>query len=40
WQNSGIDFTSFRPMQSARDEPMKHIRLDKALDYLLGDKLK
>ncbi|AGB10197.1 YcjX family protein [Vibrio parahaemolyticus] len=40
WQNSGFDFTSFRPMPSASDEPMKHIRLDKALDYLLGDKLK
>ncbi|MEK2096207.1 YcjX family protein [Vibrio parahaemolyticus] len=40
WQSSGFDFTSFRPMPSASDEPMKHIRLDKALDYLLGDKLK
>lgn len=40
WQNSGFDFTSFRPMPSASDEPMKHIRLDKALDYLIGDKLK
>ncbi len=40
WQNSGFDFTSFRPMPSANDEPMKHIRLDKALDYLIGDKLK
>ncbi|ELA9068570.1 YcjX family protein [Vibrio parahaemolyticus] len=40
WQNSCFDFTSFRPMPSASDEPMKHIRLDKALDYLLGDKLK
>ena len=40
WQNNGFDFTSFRPMPSASDEPMKHIRLDKALDYLIGDKLK
>ena len=40
WQNSGFDFTSFRPMPSETDEPMKHIRLDKALEYLLGDKLK
>lgn len=40
WQNSGFDFTSFRPIPSETDEPMKHIRLDKALEYLLGDKLK
>ncbi|MCQ9059461.1 YcjX family protein [Vibrio alginolyticus] len=40
WQNNGFDFTSFRPMPSPNDEPMKHIRLDKALDYLIGDKLK
>ncbi|MDF5346463.1 YcjX family protein, partial [Vibrio parahaemolyticus] len=31
---------SFRPMPSPNDEPVKHIRLDKALDYLIGDKLK
>ncbi|EGQ8449298.1 TPA: YcjX family protein [Vibrio alginolyticus] len=40
WQNNGFDFTSFRPMPSPNDEPVKHIRLDKALDYLIGDKLK
>ncbi|MBE8570757.1 YcjX family protein, partial [Vibrio sp. OPT46] len=40
WQNNGFDFTSFRPISSPNDEPVKHIRLDKALDYLIGDKLK
>ncbi|CAE6906215.1 YcjX family protein [Vibrio sp. B1FLJ16] len=40
WQSSGFDFTSFRAIPSANDEPMNHIRLDKALDYLIGDKLK
>ncbi len=40
WENNGFDFTSFRPIASVSDEPMNHIRLDKALDYLVGDKLK
>ncbi|GEM74493.1 YcjX family protein [Vibrio sagamiensis] len=40
WQHSHFDFTSFQPLMYQRDEPVKHIRLDKALEYLLGDKLK
>ncbi len=40
WQNKGFEFTSFRPSEYEPDAPLKHIRLDKALEYLIGDKLK
>ncbi len=40
WSNHRFDFRQFRPMTSNEDEPLPHIRLDKALEYLLGDKLK
>jgi predicted YcjX-like family ATPase len=40
WQEKGFEFTSFRPKPSSIDEPLPHIRLDKALEYLIGDKLK
>ncbi len=40
WQQYGFEYTSFRPMPMLADEPMRHIRLDKALDYLIGDKLR
>ncbi|TKF24256.1 YcjX family protein [Vibrio genomosp. F6] len=40
WDTNGFEFTSFRPMESSSDEPCKHLRLDKALEYLIGDKLK
>lgn len=40
WQNNGFEFTAFRPMPGSMDEPMKHIRVDKALEYLIGAKLK
>lgn len=39
WQERGFEFTSFRPMQGKREEPLPHIRVDKALEFLLGDKL-
>ncbi|MFC3024024.1 YcjX family protein [Vibrio zhugei] len=35
-----FDFSEFRPLRSERDAPLAHIRLDKALDVLLGDKLR
>ncbi|NVD06834.1 YcjX family protein [Vibrio sp. JPW-9-11-11] len=40
WNNAGFEFIGFRPTQSGSDEPLAHIRLDKALEYLIGDKLK
>lgn len=40
WHNNQFDFTSFRPMSGHQDEPCQHIRIDKALDTLIGDKLK
>lgn len=40
WQSSGFEFSSFRPMQGDESQPCKHLRLDKALQYLIGDKLK
>ncbi|MDG3088194.1 YcjX family protein [Vibrio hannami] len=40
WKNSGFEFSSFRPMPSDEGQPCKHLRLDKALQYLIGDKLK
>ncbi|MEZ8101463.1 YcjX family protein [Vibrio bivalvicida] len=40
WANQGFEFTGFRPQQGAPDEPLPHIRMDKALEYLIGDKLK
>ncbi|WED20560.1 YcjX family protein [Vibrio sp. JC009] len=40
WQKAGFEFTSFRPMETEPDQPCTHLRLDKALQYLIGDKLK
>ncbi len=40
WQNSGFDFTSFRPLENHVDGPLNQLRLDKALEYLIGDKLR
>ncbi|MGR5221426.1 YcjX family protein [Vibrio parahaemolyticus] len=40
WQDNRFEFTSFRPLEGARDKPCAHIRLDKALQYLIGDKLR
>lgn len=40
WQQQGFEFTQFRPKVFSCDEPCPHIRLDKALEYLIGDKLK
>lgn len=40
WKSQGFEFTSFRPKVALADEPLPHIRMDKALEYLIGDKLK
>jgi predicted YcjX-like family ATPase len=40
WQTQGFEFTSFLPLPTEQDQPLAHIRIDKALDYLIGDKLK
>ncbi|WP_087022755.1 YcjX family protein [Thaumasiovibrio subtropicus] len=38
WDEQGFDFVPFRPGNIESDEPLPHIRMDKALQYLLGDK--
>ncbi|KII79501.1 YcjX family protein [Vibrio renipiscarius] len=40
WQQQGFEFTAFKPLPSHQDEPLPHIRIDKALELLIGDKLK
>lgn len=40
WDEQGFEFTAFRPQVFSQDDPLPHIRMDKALDYLIGDKLK
>ena len=40
WLKQGFDFESFRPRATATDHSLAHIRLDSALEFLLGDKLK
>ena len=39
WQQQGFDFAQFRPQQQEPDQPLPHIRMDAALEFLLGDKL-
>lgn len=39
WQQSGFHFRSFSPPRLSRDQPLPHIRMDTALEFLLGDKL-
>ncbi|UYG00952.1 MULTISPECIES: YcjX family protein [unclassified Halomonas] len=38
WQRQGFDYPSFRPM-SRNTDALDHIRMDAALDWLIGDKL-
>lgn len=40
WNEQGFEFSAFRPKESGRDDPLPHIRIDKAIEYLIGDKLK
>ncbi|EKO3672239.1 YcjX family protein [Vibrio metschnikovii] len=39
WQHHQFKFIAFRPMPSLDDQPCQHIRMDKALEILIGDKL-
>ncbi|MEZ3500450.1 YcjX family protein [Pantoea sp. KPR_PJ] len=40
WQQQGFQFEQFRPQPLDIDRPLPHIRMDAALEFLLGDKLR
>lgn len=40
WQGSGFEFYQFRPLTIPHDQALPHIRMDKVLQFLLGDKLR
>ncbi|MDF2783718.1 MAG: hypothetical protein K0S95_253 [Pantoea eucrina] len=40
WQQQGFQFEQFRPQSLDVDRPLPHIRMDAALEFLLGDKLR
>lgn len=40
WQQQGFTFEQFRPQQMVTDKPLPHIRMDAALEFLIGDKLR
>lgn len=40
WQQQGFHFEQFRPQRLDVDRPLPHIRMDAALEFLLGDKLR
>jgi len=40
WQQQGFHFEQFRPQALDIDRPLPHIRMDAALEFLLGDKLR
>ncbi|WP_241650437.1 YcjX family protein, partial [Rosenbergiella collisarenosi] len=39
WQQQGFRFENFTPLEMDADKPLPHLRMDNALDFLLGDKL-
>jgi len=39
WHTQGFDFQGFRPLPMSAHEALPHIRLDAALEFLLGDHL-
>ncbi|MCE2570139.1 YcjX family protein [Motilimonas eburnea] len=39
WQKQGFDFVNFAPPVVASNLPLPHIRMDLAIEHLLGDKL-
>jgi predicted YcjX-like family ATPase len=39
WQQQGFDFPSFSPPLRKSTEPLPHIRMDRILDFILGDKM-
>ncbi|MGC9492075.1 YcjX family protein [Vibrio genomosp. F10] len=40
WDKAGFEFTSFLPKPKSEYGPCEHIRMDKALEYVIGDKLR
>lgn len=40
WQTQPFQFEQFRPQAMTMDAPLPHIRLDSALEFLIGDKLR
>ena len=40
WQGNGFEFYEFRPLKIPHDQALPHIRMDKVLQFLLGDKLR
>ncbi len=40
WEKQGFQFEQFRPQTMDVDRPLPHIRLDAALEFLIGDKLR
>lgn len=40
WQRQGFRFEQFQPQPLSLDRPLPHIRMDAALEFLLGDKLR
>ncbi|MDR9825585.1 YcjX family protein [Vibrio sp. FNV 38] len=40
WQQNQFDFSVFRPEKLLDHQPLPHIRMDKVIDYVLGDKLR
>ncbi|MCE0492452.1 YcjX family protein [Vibrio salinus] len=40
WSHSKFDFTAFNPNVYEHDAPLPHIRVDTAMEFLLGDKLR
>ncbi|CAM4192638.1 YcjX family protein [Vibrio agarivorans] len=40
WHENRFDFAAFRPQQLEDHQPLPHIRMDKVIDYVLGDKLR
>lgn len=40
WQKQGFQFANFSPLNRENDQPLAHLRLDNALEFLLGDKLR
>lgn len=40
WEQQHFQFEQFRPLRLPPDTPLPHIRMDSALEFLLGDKLR
>ncbi|WP_339768969.1 YcjX family protein [uncultured Paraglaciecola sp.] len=39
WQNQGFDFPKFAPPNRAKNQALPHIRMDRVLEFILGDKI-